>query len=233
MQVQLIFDGQVDGVHDIAFQGATSTKAINLAYLMKVVLLPLAAYLCGSIPFGLILTRLSGRGDIRLQGSGNIGATNVRRIAGNRLGALTLLGDVAKGALPVMAGRLLLGGQPGGWAEAYLALVLGAALAGHLYPLYLGLHRGGKGVATFFGAILVLYPLALGVALLVFVLLLCVWGRASIASMGSVAVIPLAVWYAGASWVMTIAVAAGALWIISRHRDNLRRLWQGREPRSL
>jgi glycerol-3-phosphate acyltransferase PlsY len=88
-------------------------------------------------------------------------------------------------------------------------------------------------VATFFGGILVLYPLALSVALLVFVLLLCVWGRASVASMGTVAFMPLAVWYAGASWVMTVAVAASAVWIISRHRDNLRRLWQGREPRSL
>ena len=204
-----------------------------MTYLIKVVLLPLAAYLCGSIPFGLILTRACGCGDIRLQGSGNIGATNVRRIAGNRLGALTLLGDVAKGALPVLAGRLLLDGLNGGWAEAYLALVLGAALAGHLYPFYLGLQGGGKGVATFFGGILVLYPLALSVALLVFVLLLCVWGRASVASMGTVAFIPLAVWYAGASWVMTVAVAASAVWIISRHRDNLRRLWQGREPRSL
>jgi glycerol-3-phosphate acyltransferase PlsY len=176
---------------------------------------------------------MCGYGDIRLQGSGNIGATNVRRIAGNRLGVLTLLADVAKGAVPVVAGRMLLASPACGWGEAYLAFVLGLALAGHLYPLYTRLRQGGKGVATFLGGVLALYPLAVLVALLVFILLLCMWGRASIGSLGTVAFLPLAVWYASASGVMTAAVAAYALWIITRHRDNLRRLWQGREPRSI
>ena len=110
------------------------------------------AYLFGSIPFGLVLTRLFTSVDIRREGSGNIGATNVRRLAGTPLGILTLAGDVSKGALPVYLSQMVTASTiiP---QEVYVSIVALAAFLGHLYPLYLKLKSGGKGVATAAGGL--------------------------------------------------------------------------------
>ena len=196
---------------------------------IKIMLLLLAGYLSGSIPFGLILTRTFTSIDIRTQGSGNIRATNVRRTAGNLLGALTLTGDVAKGALPVALGLYLLPeALPG--REVYLALVALAAFSGHLYPVYFGFKNGGKGVATATGCFLVLAPLATLVALLVFVLGVCWYNRVSVSSLLAAAVLPLAVWKATGVPVTTACAGVIAIMIVYRHRANLKRLFRGEEP---
>ena len=108
------------------------------------IVLALCAYFLGSIPFGLVLTRLFTSIDIRKTGSGNIGATNVRRIAGNRLGILTLIGDVLKGAFPVYLSIALFMGEAHGLAQAVTAFVAAGAFAGHLFPVYLGFKTGGQ-----------------------------------------------------------------------------------------
>lgn len=193
------------------------------------ILLPIGAYLLGSIPFGLVLTRLFTGIDIRKAGSGNIGATNVRRTAGTFLGVLTLLGDVAKGAVPVGIGMSLLP-EGGTGRELYLAVVALAAFAGHLYPVYLRFRGGGKGVATWAGAVVAFSPLSAAVALLVFVMVVCFTGRVSVGSMTASLALPATVWEATGSAAMTAAAAAAAVLILLRHRQNIVRLLAGKEP---
>jgi glycerol-3-phosphate acyltransferase PlsY len=196
---------------------------------LKMILLIIMGYLLGSIPFGLILTKTFTSVDIRTQGSGNIGATNVRRTAGNLLGALTLIADVIKGALPVAFGLYLLPeALPG--REIYLSLVALAAFIGHLYPVYFGFKDGGKGVATAAGCFLVLSPLATLVALLVFVLGVCWYNRVSVGSLLAAAVLPLAVWKATDAPIITACAGVCAMMIVYRHRANIKRLLIGQEP---
>jgi len=192
--------------------------------------LPLLAYAAGSIPFGLVIARLWGVGDIRNYGSGNIGATNVRRTAGSLPGALTLLGDALKGCGPVWLAGVIwpVPLAPGG--QFFLGLVAACAFAGHLYPLYLGGRKGGKGVATALGALLALSPLSLVVTLLVFVMTVCWTNRASAASLAAAAAMPLVVWQTSGSRPLTGWVLLMALGIAARHRANLRRLLRGTEP---
>jgi glycerol-3-phosphate acyltransferase PlsY len=196
---------------------------------IKIAGLLLSAYLLGSIPFGLILTRCFTKVDLRKQGSGNIGATNVRRTAGNMLGAITLVGDVLKGALPVFL-ALRLVPEPAWGRDVYAALVALAAFSGHLYPLYLHFKGGGKGVATAAGCFLILSPTATLIALLVFLLGICWYNRVSVGSLAAAAVLPLAVWKTTDAAVPTICAALISGLIIYRHRDNLKRLIAGREP---
>jgi len=202
---------------------------MELIVTLKVIGLVLLAYLSGAIPFGLVLTKFFTTIDIRKQGSGNIGATNVRRMAGNFLGALTLGGDILKGALPVyLALCMLPEALPG--REVYTALVALAAFGGHLYPVYLGFKDGGKGVATATGCFLVLSPWAALVALLVFTLGLCWYNRVSVASLAAAAVLPLAVWKASGTPSTTACAAVIAAMIVYRHSDNIKRLLSGQEP---
>ena len=123
-----------------------------------VLALMVLAYLVGSIPSGLLVARALGGPDPRGQGSGNLGTANVYRLLGRKAGAFTLTGDAAKGALPVALAQLALTSL-GPWQEAGVALVAAAAVAGHVFPLYLGF-RGGKAVATTFGVVAVLAPWA-------------------------------------------------------------------------
>ncbi|HEX9776947.1 MAG TPA: glycerol-3-phosphate 1-O-acyltransferase PlsY, partial [Geopsychrobacteraceae bacterium] len=192
---------------------------------MTIFLLILGAYLLGAIPTGVILTRLTGKEDIRQAGSGNIGATNVYRVAGRTLGALTLVGDCLKGVVPVLvAGQLFaLTGIP-------LALVALAAFVGHCFPVYLGF-KGGKGVATALGVFLVLSPLAILGALAVFVLVLWKWRYISLASVSAAAVIPLLVLAIERSWPLFAATLVIAAIVIWRHRSNIERLKSGGESR--
>jgi glycerol-3-phosphate acyltransferase PlsY len=192
--------------------------------------LTILAYLLGSIPFGLVLTRLFTSIDIRKTGSGNIGATNVRRMAGNLLGFLTLLGDVLKGALPTLLALALVRGEPGETAQTITACVAVAAFAGHLFPVYLGFKTGGKGVATALGGCLVIAPLAVLFFLIIFAGGVKITRRVSAGSLAATALLVPAVWFTTASVAYLAASLAMAVFIFVRHRDNLRRLIAGTEP---
>jgi acyl phosphate:glycerol-3-phosphate acyltransferase len=191
--------------------------------------LALLAYLLGSVPFGLVVSFLFSNQDIRYKGSGNIGATNVLRVAGARLGLLTLFLDVFKGALPVFIAVHLLESPENPWGQAYLSLIVMSAFIGHLYPLYLGLQGGGKGVATAWGCFLIISPASALVTLLVFVMMACVSNRASIASLSGAVVLPMVIWYTTHSAVFTLCAAMVTLLIIYRHKDNILRLAHGAE----
>ena len=187
------------------------------------------AYLFGSIPFGLVLTRLFTSVDIRREGSGNIGATNVRRLAGTPLGILTLVGDVSKGALPVYLAQKVIA-APIIPQEVYVSVVALLAFFGHLYPLYLKLKDGGKGVATAAGALVVISPAAVLIALAAF-LLAAVWSnRVSAGSLTTAAALPPAIWWTTGVPVFTVCALIMAVLIYARHRDNIKRLLNGTEP---
>jgi glycerol-3-phosphate acyltransferase PlsY len=189
----------------------------------------LLAYLLGSIPWGLILARIFGREDIRLRGSGNIGATNVTRQAGVIPGLLTLAGDIIKGAIPVYL-ALVAFGPAGGSADIYPAAVALAAFSGHLFPVYLKFRDGGKGVATAAGCFAAISPWAVLVAFVVFIVMLLVVRRVSVGSLAAAATLPAAIWITSDSAIMLAAACIIALLIFIRHRDNLKRLAAGKEP---
>jgi glycerol-3-phosphate acyltransferase PlsY len=188
-------------------------------------LLLLGAYLIGAIPSGVILTRIAGAGDIRQAGSGNIGATNVYRVAGRRLGIITLICDALKGVLPVATLLAI-----GGYSPAQLGLVAAAAFLGHCYPVYLGF-KGGKGVATALGIFLVLSPLSVLGALLVFAGMLWKWRYVSLASIAAAAVVPLFILLAERSLPLFLATLFISGMVILRQRTNIERLRNGTESR--
>jgi glycerol-3-phosphate acyltransferase PlsY len=198
---------------------------------MEILAIAAVSYLVGSIPFGLILTRKFSSVDILRQGSGNIGATNVRRLAGNRLGILTLLGDTLKGfVVGFLAGLTLPSG--GGMSRDLIVCLAGiCAFVGHLFPIYLKFKQGGKGVATAAGAFLaVSAPAALaaagGFACLV------VWTRrVSLGSIGAASILPVAAWHASHSPVVTLCALLLMVMIWVRHKENIRRLILGTEPK--
>lgn len=192
---------------------------------MSFPLLLIACYLIGAIPTGVILTRLAGAGDVRKSGSGNIGATNVYRVAGRGLGILTLVGDCLKGLLPV-----LWVAHTGAWTPWQIALAAAATFLGHLYPIYLGF-KGGKGVATALGIFLVLSPLAVLIALLVFVAVLWKWRFVSLASITAAALIPFLAGGLSRSLPMFAASLFIGGMVIVRHRANISRLRAGSESR--
>ena len=186
------------------------------------ILLALATgYLLGSIPFGLLLTRFSGRGDLRDIGSGNIGATNVLRTGSRPLAALTLLLDAAKGAAAVLIAQRL-------WPDGVLFAAAGAMI-GHLYPVWLRF-RGGKGVATLLGVIAPLLPLAAIIYALVWLGLLLMARISSVAGMAAAASAPLTALMAGATGLFPIFLGFAVL-VIWKHQENIRRLMSGTEPR--
>jgi len=182
----------------------------------------LLGYLLGSIPFGLLLTRAAGLGDIRTIGSGNIGATNVLRTGRKSLAAATLLLDGAKGAAAVLLGRWIAGPDAALWAGL-------GAVVGHLFPVWLGF-KGGKGVATGYG---VLIAAAWPVGIAAGAIWLVVAGllrRSSLAALVSFALAPILAWALAGPGVALLALAIGAL-VFGRHYANIRRLLAGTEPR--
>jgi glycerol-3-phosphate acyltransferase PlsY len=179
-------------------------------------------YLCGSIPFGLILTRLAGTQDIRSVGSGNIGATNVLRTGRKGLAAATLLGDAIKGTAAVLIIRHFWGLE--------LAMIAGlGAFLGHLFPLWLGF-KGGKGVATYIGVLLGLaWPIALAFCL-IWLAAAALTRYSSLAALIASAAVPVLLWITGAhAQALLFASLTALLWIM--HRGNIVRLWQGTESR--
>jgi glycerol-3-phosphate acyltransferase PlsY len=197
--------------------------------MIKYIALPVFAYLLGSIPWGLILTRLFTPLDIRQTGSGNIGATNVAREAGVTLGIITLAGDTLKGAVPVWLATSITT-MNDTWGAIFVAFVSLAAFMGHLYPVYMKFKTGGKGVATAAGCFAVISPLAMVVSILVFIMIACWSNRVSLASLVAAAVLPLAVWKATHSQIITGCAVITSIFIYFRHTDNIKRLWAGKEP---
>jgi glycerol-3-phosphate acyltransferase PlsY len=178
-------------------------------------------YLLGSIPFGLLLTRLSGRGDIRKIGSGNIGATNVLRTGSKWLAALTLILDCLKATGAIVLAQLLFGDFAGAYAAA-------GAMIGHLYPVWLGF-RGGKGVATLLGVLIaLLWPAALVYAS-VWLFLLATLRISSLAGMTAAITAPILAFALQSScFPMLLGFALLVVW---KHRENIIRLTKGTEPR--
>lgn len=209
--------------------------AIGLAACMA------ATYLVCGIPFGFLLGELMGKGDIRKSGSGNIGTTNALRVGGKKLGALTLLCDVMKGVVCVLASRLVLGalcdpsaalldpGQGGDWA---LALVSAAGLAGHMFTPYLHFH-GGKGIAVGFGVCIAwIWPV--GASLWIPFLIGVVLTRyVSVGSMLAAASLPLWLWlyYPASTTPMRLIFTIMAVLVIWAHRSNIRKLLSGSESK--
>jgi len=214
--------------------------------LLQFVVFPLAAYLVGSIPFGLIIAAAKGV-NLRAAGSGNIGATNVARVIGRRWGYLCFLLDTAKGFLPVLLVGLYLRrggtGVPSPAQQAAWLLAAFAAIIGHILTVF-GRFRGGKGVATSLGVLLGMYPFctaAGAAALAVWVVCVLIWRYVSLASIVAaiafpvlfVAISGLAGWPIGRLWPLLAFAILMSLLIIARHRSNIRRLLAGTENKVL
>ena len=184
-------------------------------------------YLCGSIPFGLILTRLAGTRDIRSIGSGNIGATNVLRTGRKGLAAATLVGDALKGTFAVLAIYYYYGPEYRYFAhDLAIPAALGAFL-GHLFPVWLGF-KGGKGVATYIGLLLALaWPVAIAFCL-IWLAVAALTRYSSLAALVASAATPFVLWLLG-TWPepLLFALLTVLLWIM--HRDNIARLMNGTE----
>ena len=190
--------------------------------MLPIVLAAVGGYLLGSIPFGLLLTRLRGHGDIRSIGSGNIGATNVLRTGDKKLALATLLLDAGKGALAtLLAAR---------WGGDVASLAAGlAAVIGHNFPVWLGF-RGGQGVATTLGVLLaVAWPAGIG-ALVIWIGSAALFRISSLAALIALAASPLLMLAFGSGAAALLAALLAAL-AIARHHTNIRRLLAGTEPR--
>jgi acyl phosphate:glycerol-3-phosphate acyltransferase len=202
---------------------------------MRPLLVIIIAYLIGSIPFGYLIVRHKVGDDIRETGSGGTGATNVSRRAGKAAGVFTLVLDALKGSVAVLLARVLVGGGPtADWVVAGAAI---ATIVGHIFPVWLGF-RGGKGVATGVGVFVILAPVALLCAGVLFVALVSLTRYVSLGSITAAATLPLFVWLQSV-FVEPIAdlrplltaTVVGALLIIFAHRGNIRRLARGTEAR--
>lgn len=192
-----------------------------------------ASYLLGSIPFGYLLVRIFRGEDVRLSGSGNIGATNVARKS-SALGVLTLFLDALKGAAAVALAYVVCGRTPsGGLPYRVMALAALLAVLGHMFPVWLNF-RGGKGVATGLGSFVMIAPKAVLVAAGIFLAVVLLFRYVSLGSIVAVAAFPLLVWFLHAYgnaplalWLMSLT----SLFIIARHHENISRLMAGTESR--
>jgi glycerol-3-phosphate acyltransferase PlsY len=187
-------------------------------------LVVVGAYLLGSIPFGYVLPRVLRGDDIRRHGSGNVGATNVWRVYGRWLGLPVAVLDVLKGLVPAAVG-LWLGGD---WVGV---LAGAAAMLGHARPVYLGFSKGGKMVATAGGVALALAPFAALGCAVVWIAVFALTRYASLASMLAAVALPVLCLALGSSWPVVAFTALAALGVLALHRQNVRRLLTGTEPR--
>ena len=192
--------------------------------MLESALIVAGGYLVGSVPFGVVVVRLLRGEDIREHGSGNIGASNVLRTAGRWLGVPVALLDVGKGFVPALVG-LELGGE-------WVGILAGAAaMIGHARPVWLGFTRGGKMVATAGGVTLALAPLAAGISLAVWLAMVAVFRYASLASLAAAVALPLLCLALDEPPATAGFAAAAGLAVIALHRQNIRRLLQGTEPK--
>jgi acyl phosphate:glycerol-3-phosphate acyltransferase len=191
---------------------------------MTAALIVLGGYLLGSMPFGYWVVLWSKGEDIRRQGSGNIGATNVWRVHGRLLGAPIVLLDVAKGFVPALVGLLVAGQLVGVLAGA-------AAMLGHWRPLYLRWTKGGKTVATAGGVTFALAPRAAVCCLGVWIALFLLTRYSSVASIVAALTLPLFTWVFGAGWPVVTFGGLASVAVLLLHRGNIRRLLQGKESR--
>lgn len=193
--------------------------------IFRSVIIIVLAYLCGAIPFGLLFTKLFTGKDVRSVGSGNIGATNVLRAAGKKAAVLTLLADCLKGLVPVLIVRLLL---PDDALEVLTGI---AAVLGHNFPVFLGF-KGGKGVATSYGVALAVTPLLGLVCLLIWLGATLVWRYSSLSALISFLAYPFLVFsiYPDSRPLGSLALFLAGM-IYFRHRENIKRLVAGTEPK--
>ncbi len=202
---------------------------MQLEYVGKIAGFVIFSYLLGSIPFGLIIAKLFGGGvDPRKVGSGNIGATNVARAVGKVGGAITLLLDASKGFVPLLLARST-------FTEGYypvLALTAAFAFLGHIFPIYLKF-RGGKGVATAFGIVLYLSPVSAIILVVVFAVALLLTGYVSVGSLSAAFFFPLLMAFLGPSPYYVGLALFMAFTVFYTHRENIRRLLEGKENRFL
>jgi len=187
-------------------------------------MLVIMAYLLGTVSFGLILARLKGGVDLRGQGSGSIGATNVARTMGKRAGLIALGGDCAKGVLAVLLAQM--------WGSSVwtIAAVSLAAVLGHLFPWY-ARFRGGKGVATALGVFIPTLPLPLLGAFLVFIIVVWVWRYVSAGSVLAAILMPILTAVFSNPLPLTLAAGVIAVLIVIKHQSNLQRLFRGQEAK--
>lgn len=199
----------------------------------RLFLIAVAAYLLGSIPFGYILVRIVRGEDVRLTGSGNIGATNVSRRS-PLLGVLTLLLDALKGSGAV-ALAYFLSGSVGLGPTPYRLMAMAAlcAVVGHVFPVWLKF-SGGKGVATGLGSFLMIAPKAVLIAAAIFIMIVLGFRYVSLASIVAVGAFPVLVWLLhlyGGDWLVVVFIALCSALIIAKHYQNIRRLIAGTEHR--
>lgn len=193
---------------------------------MQVFIALLLSYLIGSIPSGFLLTKYVMKKDVRQYGSGNIGATNVARVMGLKSGILVAVFDILKGYLGVLVGQAILGSG----ASAVILLVAIAAIAGHDWSIFLGF-SGGKGVATTFGVILRLYPLAFLIYALIWLLLVITTRYVSLGSIIGSMSLPIAVYFSGFETIHVFFAVLLSLFVMYTHRANIKRLLNGEENR--
>ena len=179
-------------------------------------------YLFGSIPFGVLLTRWGGKGDLRKVGSGNIGATNVLRTGSKGLAALTLVLDCLKAVVAILVARML-------WGQQADICTAAGAMLGHLYPVWLGF-KGGKGVATMLGVLIALFPLAAAIYAAVWLLLFLTTRISSVAGLGAAVSAPISELILGTRDYFPLLLGF-ALLVLWKHRDNIARLRAGTEPK--
>ena len=184
----------------------------------------LGGYLAGSVPTGYWLVRVVRGIDVRRVGSKSIGATNVWRVGGWKLGVPTILLDVAKGFVPALVASVLVDDVAG-------AIAGGAAMLGHARPLFLKFERGGKAVATTAGVLLGLAPAVALLAAVVWIATFLVSRYVSVASMTAAVSLPVFAFVLGESWPVRVLAVAGALAVLFLHRENVKRLFARREPR--
>lgn len=186
------------------------------------VLIVIAAYLLGAIPFGLLLSKALTKRDPREHGSGNIGATNAMRTGGKLVGILTLVADIAKSMIPVALAVVM------ELSEVWIGAIAAASFVGHIFPVYLKF-KGGKGVATMLGAMLPWQPLAALLGVAVFAVLIWRFRYVSLASIAGALVLPLLVWMTGGSVPALLVSMLFASLVTAKHASNIRRLLDGSE----
>jgi len=194
--------------------------------MMRIVISILLSYLIGSIPSGFLLTKYVMKTDVREYGSGNIGATNVARVMGLKSGILVAVFDILKGYIGVMIGQMIIGDA----ATVYILLVAVAAIAGHDWSIFMGF-TGGKGVATTFGVILRLYPIAFLVYALIWLILVLTTRYVSLGSIIGSMSLPFVIYFSGFSGANIFFGVLLSLFVLYTHRANIQRLLNGEENR--